>query len=1094
MAQSQMLYIGRKGALTYAAPGNIDVGSGGRGSVSLWYHPCGRDQRGAVLHAGSDPNNILIVLRNQEEWVCRLRSGGTTWSISHVSGSVEWRHVVVTWDFTGGPGAGVVRFYLDGEEATGSPLTGVSAPLGMIEDLQIGPGTEHAHVLTRATYDQLCVWSEVMSAGEVSELFARGHLHRPESSDGSGEMMLRAGWDGQYDADIAEGSAVAGFVGATDQYCRLESGSRADGKRFSYRIGLPTHDQAETERVPLSAVLVPLQWGVVEETNTSEYGRLDVNASNNARAIGASLAPWLPSPEPPMTLRVGVHIPVSGAPRDLPIAVGGHSYFIGAQRRVLCGAGSSKTQIVSNDLTDADGYWDGAELHIWTGAARDQKVKVLTNSQSGQSATIDGELSAAPGAGDIAVLARQRRIEPFQVKGHLYRLEADLSEVHHYERFTMMETSICGDWGYSCTNLGRIQLYPYQIASNEVFFGKRDTLTHSQWECSFLIDRIEMDGPGRYELSGRSDDTFLVVDPATGESPRAALVSGLVRETREAQQHATPSEVQESFTKAGSWRDSVRYCPSWFRYDAREDRLVTLLVGRDPEGTERMGYLHGSWDDEAGIVRWEDDPDPRNPFLAVDDLLEVLDGRSKPYRELGMVNGVFEVAEGDWALVFTATIGNPDGMAACALLGAPDAYSFDPQVHFDRELNPLTPALAGRDKIVPEGGGIGLFGNRDCEPRFVENPWARSKSDRFWGYARAKTVTHVGDMLDYQLGRPLSCMVTGDFRNLRFKPWRNQIIAPVHGWFHWPHPEWYGPSTIGLLVDDGHVATSDVSLYASEDGVHMSRVKRIVPRNTPPFNAGYLQPIANPVRLGNRRLYWYRSGMSGNNLNVATIRLDGEALYRLGGSALEGELRTCALRREADTWDELRVNVAPRSGQVTVAVLDSATGAVVPGFDHADCDGISDGVGRRVSWNGVGLGEAPLQEIALEFRLRRSSTGDESPELYAWTIAPSLDADRPEVRAVRVEGRVNPARVANPQPVLSWEYSDRHDRGQTAYHLLVASSASLLARNEADLWDSGVVLSDEHEARYAGAALDSETTYFWKVRVRNSEGAWSELW
>lgn len=1094
LAQSQMLYVGQKAALNYAAPGNIDLGSGGKGSISLWYHPSSQHQRGAIVRAEMDTNNLLILYRSQTEWVCRVVGGGSSRTISHYSGDVCWRHIAITWDFSEGPGEGVMRFYLDGEEVTNSPATGATGLTEPLESFEIGPGIENSHALTRAVYDQFAVWDDLLDAAQVADLFAKDRLYLPREDDGSGTMTFRASWNGQYDADIAEGSAAVTVAGETDQYCRMNVGSRKRGKRFSYRIGQPSHDQAEVERVPFGAVLVTGQRGTVVETNTEEYGRIDVNGSNNSYAVGAVLAPWLPEPQRPMTLRIGLHIPAAGAPTDTPIAVGGYSYHLGAQRRFICGSGCTTTQIVSGDLTDPDGRWDGAELHLLRGPARNQTVRVQTNSQSQQSLTIDGELSDAPASGDIAIVIRPRRIEPIGHNGFLHRLEADLSEVHHHERFTILETSICGEWGYTCTNLGRIQLYPYELSTSDIWLGKRSGIVHPDWNCSFQVDRVEMDGPGTYEIADGSDDTFLVIDPATGESTKAALVRGMVRETREAQQYPVPEEVQQSFTEPGTWRHGLRYCPSWFSYDARNERLVALLVGEDPEGVRRLGYIHGTWDEAAGMVRWEDDPDPRNPFLVSGDLEAVLAGRSNPYRTLGMVNGAFEVAEDDWALVFTATIGNPDGMAACALTGAPDPYSFDPELHFDPELNPLTPAMAGLDKVVPEGGGIGLFANRDCEPRFVENPWATEKSDRFWGYARAKTITNTADTLGHQLARPLSCMVTGDFRNLRFKPWRNQIIAPAYGWFHWPHPAWYAPSTIGMVVDDGHVATSNVSLYASEDGVHVRRVSFIVPRMTPPFNASYLQPIANPVRLGDRRIYWYRSGQSGNNFNMASIRLDGEALYLLDESEVEGELRTCDLRRSGAFWDELRVNVDPKDGRVTVAVIDAATRSVLPGFDHADCDSIAEGVEWRVSWNGVGLAEVAAPEIALQFRVTRDGAGQDSPELYAWMIAAPLDADRPEVQAVQVEGRRNPPKVANPQPALSWEYEDRNDREQSAYHLLVASDTKKLAANEGDLWDSGVVLTGEHEARYAGAALESETTYFWKVRVRNSEGVWSEAW
>lgn len=1098
LGRPQMLYVGRQGAVTYEAIGNAQIGPGNKGTLALWYHPSAELQQATVVRLEVDANNALEIKRNQEQWCYSAVSEGTSRVILHNSLDVAWRYVVATWDFTSGPGTSVMRFYLDGQEVPTSPRTTASAPVGPPAKISVGPTPANSYALAHGVYDQLAIWDDVMSAAQVAALHARGNLHLPQEADGNGQMLFRAGWDGQFDADVAEGSATASFEGAADEYCRLERGSRWDGKRFSYAIGIPRHDGSDDDRVPIMAVLQRTKWGVYTISNTAEYGQLTLDGSSNGHPVGASLAPWLPAPTPPMTLRVAVHVSAASAPKFLPVAVGAHSYYVGDRKRFTCGTGSTSSVVKSSALNQVDNYWTGAELQMLTGAAANQRLKVTSSSQSGQSVTVAGALSAAPASGDLGVVAVPRRVEPFQTGGNLNRLECDLSEVHEgRERFTILETAtITGGWGYSCANLGRLQLYPFTLTSAEVFFGKRDWSLYPSWVCTLLIERIEMDGPGARTATSACDDSFLVIDPGTGHSVRAWRCEGLERVKQQPTQYGNPAAIQASFTAPGTWRDSLVNCPSWMEYDPVEDRLTALLVGNDPSGVARVGYVHGTWDDATGRVRWEDDPDPRNPMFTLDELRAVVAGRGRPYNELGMINAVFQVAEDEWVLVFTATLGNPDGMAACVLTGAPDRYSFDPAKHFDPNINPLTPALAGLDKIVPEGSGMGLYGNRDYEPRFVENPWARHASERFWGYARAKTINNLGSELDYQAARPLSCQVTGDFRNLRTLPWRNQIIVPAYGWYHWPHPEWYGPSTIGLVVDDGGVTNSHVNLYASEDGVHLEKVlgAGLIPRNTPPFNADYIMPVSVPVRLGDRRLYWYRNGKSGNNFNLATIRLDGEAFYRLASDQVEGELETPVLRRRGAEWNALRVNVDPKAGAVRVAVVDAATGDTIAGYGYEDCDPIGEGVSRRVSWGGASLTEVTAEEIALRFRLSRPATGQASPELYAWVIAAPGAADRPRVKMVQVEGKVNPARVADPRPDLGWEYEDPQGSEQTAYQVLVASTEEKLDANEGDLWDSGVVLEGAHQAKYEGAALESERTYFWKVRVRNSEGVWSEEW
>lgn len=79
-------------------------------------------------------------------------------------------------------------------------------------------------------------------------------------------------------------------------------------------------------------------------------------------------------------------------------------------------------------------------------------------------------------------------------------------------------------------------------------------------------------------------------------------------------------------------------------------------------------------------------------------------------------------------------------------------------------------------------------------------------------------------------------------------------------------------------------------------------------------------------------------------------------------------------------------------------------------------------------------------------------------------------------------------------PRLSWELSaDERGIRQDSYRILVASSVDLLNQNRGDVWDSGVVKSDQSsQVEYAGPALRSKTLYFWKVVVATSDGAKAE--
>jgi alpha-L-rhamnosidase len=96
----------------------------------------------------------------------------------------------------------------------------------------------------------------------------------------------------------------------------------------------------------------------------------------------------------------------------------------------------------------------------------------------------------------------------------------------------------------------------------------------------------------------------------------------------------------------------------------------------------------------------------------------------------------------------------------------------------------------------------------------------------------------------------------------------------------------------------------------------------------------------------------------------------------------------------------------------------------------------------------------------------------------------------------RCEYLVNPLGLDVQQPRLSWKLAavDPQARGQkqTACQVLVASTRALLDEGRGDLWDSGLVASDQSvHVVYAGKPLASGTECFWKVRVKDENGATS---
>ena len=102
-----------------------------------------------------------------------------------------------------------------------------------------------------------------------------------------------------------------------------------------------------------------------------------------------------------------------------------------------------------------------------------------------------------------------------------------------------------------------------------------------------------------------------------------------------------------------------------------------------------------------------------------------------------------------------------------------------------------------------------------------------------------------------------------------------------------------------------------------------------------------------------------------------------------------------------------------------------------------------------------------------------------------------------EVKNLRVETCTNPEGIDNLHPSLSWKItSTERNVLQTAYQVMVSSSPEKLGANDADLWNSGKVVSDKSVyVAYNGSALKSGKQYFWKVKVWTNKGEcdWSPV-
>jgi alpha-L-rhamnosidase len=79
----------------------------------------------------------------------------------------------------------------------------------------------------------------------------------------------------------------------------------------------------------------------------------------------------------------------------------------------------------------------------------------------------------------------------------------------------------------------------------------------------------------------------------------------------------------------------------------------------------------------------------------------------------------------------------------------------------------------------------------------------------------------------------------------------------------------------------------------------------------------------------------------------------------------------------------------------------------------------------------------------------------------------------------------NPLGLENLNPSFSWQHDERQpDFRQTAWQIMVASSYERLQKGDADIWDSGKIMSSRSvHIPFEGVPLSSGQQYFWKVRT-----------
>lgn len=112
---------------------------------------------------------------------------------------------------------------------------------------------------------------------------------------------------------------------------------------------------------------------------------------------------------------------------------------------------------------------------------------------------------------------------------------------------------------------------------------------------------------------------------------------------------------------------------------------------------------------------------------------------------------------------------------------------------------------------------------------------------------------------------------------------------------------------------------------------------------------------------------------------------------------------------------------------------------------------------------------------------------------WAQTPRPVTPSRPVDLRTDLIRRQDEGVKVYSKFPMLSWVVPDGW---QTGYQILLATDEDMLAKDSADWWNSGRVVSDENvDNLYHGKALEPSRVYYWKVRTWSGgiAGPYSEI-
>ncbi len=116
--------------------------------------------------------------------------------------------------------------------------------------------------------------------------------------------------------------------------------------------------------------------------------------------------------------------------------------------------------------------------------------------------------------------------------------------------------------------------------------------------------------------------------------------------------------------------------------------------------------------------------------------------------------------------------------------------------------------------------------------------------------------------------------------------------------------------------------------------------------------------------------------------------------------------------------------------------------------------------------------------------------------LASFFVVLIMSSSSVEPTQLRCESLTDPVGIGTAAPRLSWKVraiTDGRDLSQTGYRIIVASDPKSVSVSKADIWDSGVVRSNETIGiTYKGKPLRSNDRCWWRVQIVDQDGSVSQ--